>query len=99
MCVCVRALPVPRQSWLGFVVGVSGFEFRLSAHQSSLRVGVCELVCALRLYLRFPVAVVPSPTPGFLGPGFTGRLRRARRGRPRTVAHRACCWPLLRQGC
>ena len=32
----------------------------------------------------FPVAVVPSPTPGAFAPGFTGRLRGARGGRPRT---------------
>ena len=32
----------------------------------------------------FPVAVVPSPTPGAVAPGFTGWLRGARGGRPRT---------------
>ena len=32
----------------------------------------------------FPVAVVPSPNPGAVAPGFTGWLRRARGGRPRT---------------
>ena len=31
-----------------------------------------------------PVAVVPSPTPGAVAPYFTGWLRGARRGRPRT---------------
>ena len=33
---------------------------------------------------RFPVAVVPSPTPGAVAPGFTWWLRGARGGRPRT---------------
>ena len=32
----------------------------------------------------FPVTVAPSPTPGAVAPGFTGRLRWARVGRPRT---------------
>ena len=32
----------------------------------------------------FPVAVVPFPTPGAVAPGFTGWLRGARGGRPRT---------------
>ena len=32
----------------------------------------------------FPVAVVPSPTPGAVAPSFTGWLRGARGGRPRT---------------
>ena len=32
----------------------------------------------------FPEAVVPFPTPGAFAPGFTGRLRGARGGRPRT---------------
>ena len=32
----------------------------------------------------FPVAVVPSPTPGAVAPGLTGWLRGARGGRPRT---------------
>ena len=42
MCVCVRAPPVPRQSWLGFVVRVSGFGFWLSARHFWLR---CWAVC------------------------------------------------------
>ena len=39
---------------------------------------------ALGAPVGFPVAVVPSPTPGALAPGFTGWLRGARGGRPRT---------------
>ena len=34
--------------------------------------------------VAFPDAVVPFPTPGACAPGFTGRLRGARGGRPRT---------------
>ena len=39
---------------------------------------------ALGAPIGFPVAVVPSPTPGDVAPGFTGWLRGARGGRPRT---------------
>ena len=39
---------------------------------------------ALGAPVGFPVAVVPSPTPGALAPGFTGRLRGARGGLPGT---------------
>ena len=39
---------------------------------------------ALGAPVGFPAAVVPFPTPGACAPGFTGRLRGARRGRPRT---------------
>ena len=39
---------------------------------------------ALGAPVGFPVAVVPSPTPGAVAPGFTGWLRGARGGRPRT---------------
>ena len=39
---------------------------------------------ALGAPVGFPVAVVPSPTPGAVASGFTGRLRGARGGRPRT---------------
>ena len=39
---------------------------------------------ALGAPVGFPDAVVPFPTPGACAPGFTGRLRRARGGRPRT---------------
>ena len=39
---------------------------------------------ALGALVGFPVAVVPSPTPGAVAPGFTGWLRGARGGRPRT---------------
>ena len=39
---------------------------------------------ALRAPVGFPVAVVPSPTPGAVAPGFTGWLPGARGGRPRT---------------
>ena len=39
---------------------------------------------ALGAPVGFPDAVVPFPTPGACAPGFTGRLRGARRGRPRT---------------
>ena len=39
---------------------------------------------ALGAPVSFPVAVVPSPTPGAVAPGFTGWLRGARGGRPRT---------------
>ena len=39
---------------------------------------------ALGAPVGFPVAVVPFPTPGACAPGFTGRLRGARGGRPRT---------------
>ena len=39
---------------------------------------------ALGAPVGFPVAVVPSPTRGAVAPGFTGWLRGARGGRPRT---------------
>ena len=39
---------------------------------------------ALGAPVGFPVAVVPSPTPGAVAPGFTGWPRGARGGRPRT---------------
>ena len=39
---------------------------------------------ALGAPVGFPVAVVPFPTPGAGAPGFTGWLRGARGGRPRT---------------
>ena len=39
---------------------------------------------ALGALVGFPVAVVPSPTPGAVAPGFTGWLRGACGGRPRT---------------
>ena len=39
---------------------------------------------ALGAPVGFPVALVPSPTPGAVAPGFTGWLRAARGGRPRT---------------
>ena len=39
---------------------------------------------ALGAPVGFPVAVVPFPTPGAVAPGFTGWLRGARGGRPRT---------------
>ena len=54
VCVCVRAPPVPRQSWLGCAVWVCvlGLGFRLRPAISSWGVGVCVLVCAPRLYLH-----------------------------------------------
>ena len=39
---------------------------------------------ALGAPVGFPVAMVPSPIPGAVAPGFTGWLRGARGGRPRT---------------
>ena len=39
---------------------------------------------ALGAPVGFPVAVVPSPTPGAIAPGFTGWLRGAHGGGPRT---------------
>ena len=51
VCVCVHALPVPRQSWLWLVVCVSGFTFWHSPHQSWLR---CWGVC-----VRVPAPLVP----------------------------------------
>ena len=39
---------------------------------------------ALGASIGFPVAVVPFPNPGACAPSFTGRLRGARGGRPRT---------------
>ena len=39
---------------------------------------------ALGALVGFPVAVVPFPSPGACAPGFTGRLRGAHGGRPRT---------------
>ena len=39
---------------------------------------------ALGAPVGFPVTVVPTPTPGAVAPGFTGWLRGARGGRPRT---------------
>ena len=39
---------------------------------------------ALGAPVGFPVTVVPFPNPGACAPGFTGRLRGARGGRPRT---------------
>ena len=46
---------------------------------------------ALSAPVGFPVAVVPSPTPGAVAPGLIGWLRGARRGRPRTSL---LCLPL-----
>ena len=67
VCVCVRAPPLPRHSWMGFVLLVSGFGFGLSPRHSLLGCwGVCVCVrsllvprqswlgCAVRLcVLRF----------------------------------------------
>ena len=39
---------------------------------------------ALGAPVSFPIAVMPSPPPGAVAPGFTGLLRGARGGRPRT---------------
>ena len=38
---------------------------------------------ALSAPVGFPVAVVPSPSPGVVGPGFTGQVHEARSGQPR----------------
>ena len=48
VCFCVRALRVPCQSWLGFVVRACGFGFLLAPRQFWLGCsGVCDCVCAL----------------------------------------------------
>ena len=59
VCPCVRALPVPRHSWLGcaVLVCVPELGFRLRPATPGCGVGVCAFVCSLRLY------------PGTPGPG------------------------------
>ena len=57
VCVCVRALPVTRHSWLGSVVWVCvlGLGFWAAPRHSWLGCwGVCVFVCALRLYPATP---------------------------------------------
>ena len=48
VCVCVRAPPVPRHSWLGCVVWVCvlGLRFRLRPPAPGWGVGVCMCLCA-----------------------------------------------------
>ena len=48
--------------------------------------------------IGFPVAVVPFPNPAACGPGFTGWLRRARGGRPRTGLIVPAAGPLRGKG-
>ena len=57
---CVRALLVPRHSWLGCAVlaCVLGLVFWLGPASPYWGVGVCVLVCALRLYPATPGWVV-----------------------------------------
>ena len=54
--VCMRAPPVPRQSWLGCsaCVCVLGLAFRLRPATPGWGVGVCVLVCVLPLYPATP---------------------------------------------
>ena len=98
VCVCVRALLVPRQSRLRCAVWVCvlGLRFRLRPATPGLAVGSCVSVCTLSLYPAnpgwvlwsvgwVPDAVVPFSTPGAGAPGFTGLLRGARGGRPETA--------------
>ena len=56
VCVCVRALPVPRHSWLGCAawVCVLGSWFRLRPATPGWGVRVCMFVCALCLYPATP---------------------------------------------
>ena len=55
-CVGARALPLPRQSWLGFVLSVFVFGFGFWLHPANSGWGdqVCLFVCAFRLYLASP---------------------------------------------
>ena len=50
VCVWLRLLTSPRQSWLGFSVFVSGFGFLFHPAIPGWGVGVCVFVCALGLY-------------------------------------------------
>ena len=51
VCVCARAPPIPRHSWLRFALWVCGLGlgFRLRPASPGWGVGVCVLVCSLRL--------------------------------------------------
>ena len=77
LCVDVRALLVPRQSWLGCAVWVCvlGLEFRLHPATPCWSVWVCVSVCTLCLYPDFPgwgvrvcvcLCACSSRTPPFL---------------------------------
>ena len=59
LCVCVRAMPVPRHSWLGCSVWVCvlGFGFRLPRAIPGWDVGVCVFGCALGLNTPLPAGV------------------------------------------
>ena len=142
LCAGVRALPVPRHSWLGGALWVCVLGLRPATPGWGvwcvgwLLPGTCScavvrcVLCALHGFaapggrcclapvlvpwlwpaaclsgvpcgpalvrrassgpvalgapVGFPVAVVPFPSPGACAPGFTGWLRGARGGRPRT---------------
>ena len=70
VCVWVRALASPRQSWPGFVVCVFGFGFCLQPANPGWGVGVCVFACALRLYPANPGFGVQCVCSG-AGSGFT----------------------------
>ena len=53
-CVRVPGWASARQSWLGFVVCVSGFGFCFHAANRDSGGGVCVFACALRVYPAFP---------------------------------------------
>ena len=53
-CVRVRGSASARQSWLGFVVCVSGVRVCFHAANPGSVFGVCVFACALRVYLAFP---------------------------------------------
>ena len=55
-CVGARALPLPRQPWLEFVLSVFVFGFRFWLHPANSGWGdlVCVFVCAFRLYPANP---------------------------------------------
>ena len=70
VCVGVRVLSSRRQSWLGFMVGVSGFVCRFHPGNPGWVLPLCVFVCVLRLYPANPGWRVRCVCPG-LGFAFT----------------------------
>ena len=99
LCVCVRAPPVPRHSWLGCVVWVCvlGLGFQLRPATPGWGVGVCVCLCAHS-------ACTPPLLAGVCWLGFGFRLRPATPGWGVGVcvclcARSACTPPLLAGVC